>query len=114
MRDVAIVGVSMLKFGRYPDKQVPELGAQAVLLALNDAGITLKDVEIMVSGNLYQSNATVGQRILKEIGQTGIPVVNVANACATGSTPSMLQRTLTPSGRSTIAATYGTGTPGAD
>ena len=86
MRDVAIVGVSMLKFGRYPDKQVPELGAQAVLLALNDAGITLKDVEIMVSGNLYQSNATVGQRILKEIGQTGIPVVNVANACATGST----------------------------
>jgi len=86
MRDVAIVGVSMLKFGRYPDKQVPELGAQAVLLALNDAGITLKEVEIMVSGNLYQSNATVGQRILKEIGQTGIPVINVANACATGST----------------------------
>ncbi len=86
MRDVAIVGVSMLKFGRYPDKQVPELGAQACLLALNDAGISLKDVEIMVSGNLYQSNATVGQRILKEIGQTGIPVINVANACATGST----------------------------
>jgi acetyl-CoA acyltransferase len=86
MRDVAIVGVSMLKFGRYPDKQVPELGAQAVLLALNDAGISLKDVQIMVSGNLYQANATVGQRILKEIGQTGIPVVNVANACATGST----------------------------
>src|SRR3990172_10100500 len=28
----------------------------------------------------------IGQRILKEIGQTGIPVVNVANACATGST----------------------------
>ena len=86
MRDVAIVGVSMLKFGRYPEKQVPELGAQAVLLALNDAGITLKEVEIMVSGNLYQANATVGQRILKEIGQTGIPVVNVSNACATGST----------------------------
>jgi acetyl-CoA acyltransferase len=86
MRDVAIVGVSMLKFGRYPDKQVPELGAQAVLLALNDAGISLKEIDIMVSGNLYQSNATVGQRILKEIGQTGIPVVNVANACATGST----------------------------
>jgi acetyl-CoA acyltransferase len=64
MRDVAIVGVSMLKFGRYPDKQVPELGAQAVLLALNDAGISLKDVQIMVSGNLYQSNATEGQRIL--------------------------------------------------
>ncbi len=86
MRDVAIVGVGMLKFGRYPDKDVPELGAQACLLALKDAGMTMKDIEIMASGNLYQANATVGQRILKEIGQTGIPVVNVANACATGST----------------------------
>ena len=37
-------------------------------------------------GNLYQSNAMVGQRILQQIGQTGIPVVNVSNACATGST----------------------------
>jgi acetyl-CoA acetyltransferase len=76
----------MLKFGRYPDKEVPELGAQAVLLALKDAGMTMKDIELMASGNLYQSNATVGQRILREIGQTGIPVINVANACATGST----------------------------
>jgi len=86
MRDVAIVGAAMIKFGRYPDKDVPELGAQAVLLALKDAGMTMKDIEVMTSGNLYQANATVGQRILKEIGQTGIPVVNVANACATGST----------------------------
>ena len=86
MRDVAIVGVGMLKFGRYPEKKLEELGAQATLLALRDAGITLKEIEIVVSGNLYQSNATVGQRILKEIGQTGVPVINVANACATGST----------------------------
>ena len=86
MRDVAVIGVSMLKFGRYPEKDVPELGAQAALLALNDAGVSLKDVEIMASGNLFQANATVGQRILQEIGQTGIPVINVANACATGST----------------------------
>ena len=86
MRDVAIVGVGMIKFGRYPEKSVQELAAQATLLALKDAGTTMKDVEIFVSGNLYQSNAMIGQRILKEIGQTGIPVINVANACATGST----------------------------
>ena len=86
MRDVVIVGVAMLKFGRYPEKQVPELGAQAALLALKDAGITMKEIEMLACGNLYQSNATVGQRIMKEIGQTGIPVINVANACATGST----------------------------
>ena len=46
----------------------------------------MKDIELVASGNLYQSNAMVGQRILQIIGQTGVPVVNVANACATGST----------------------------
>ena len=86
MRDVAIAGVGMLKYGRYPDKYVHELGAEAVLEACKDAGIGVKDIQLLVSGNLYQANAMVGQRILHQIGQTGIPVVNVANACATGST----------------------------
>ena len=86
MRNVYILGTGMLKFGRYPDKTVPELGADAALIALKDAGVAMKDVEMFACGNLYQANAMVGQRILQQIGQTGIPVVNVSNACATGST----------------------------
>src|SRR6202041_3432038 len=87
MQNVYVLGTGMIKFGRYPDKTVPELGGQAAILALKDAGIGIKDVEMFACGNLYQSNAMVGQRILQQIGQTGIPVINVANACATGSTP---------------------------
>ncbi len=86
MRDVYVLGVGMIKFGRYPDKDVAELAAEAALLALQDAGMTIDDVQLLASGNLFQSHAMVGQRILQQIGQTGIPVVNVANACATGST----------------------------
>jgi len=86
VRDVAIVGVGLLKFGRFPEKYVHELAAEAVLLACKDAGVGVKDLQLLVSGNLHQANAMVGQRILHTIGQTGIPVVNVANACATGST----------------------------
>ena len=86
MRDVAIVGGDMIKFGRYPDKDVVQLAADAAIGALKDAGCSITDVEMMASGNLYQSNAMIGQRIMKEIGATGIPVINVANACATGST----------------------------
>jgi acetyl-CoA acetyltransferase len=86
MSDVYILGTEMIKFGRFPEKSVPELGAQAALMALDDAGVSIRDVEAMWSGNLYQAGAMVGQRILQEIGQTGIPVVNVANACATGAT----------------------------
>ena len=86
MRNVYVLGTGMIKFGRYPDKSVPELGAEAALIAMKDAGVAIKDVELFASGNLFQSNAMVGQRILQQIGQTGIPVINVSNACATGST----------------------------
>src|ERR1700693_1412857 len=85
MRNVYVLGTGMIKFGRYPEKTVPELGGAAALLALKDAGVAIKDVEMFACGNLYQSNAMVGQRILQQIGQTGIPVINVSNACATGS-----------------------------
>jgi acetyl-CoA acetyltransferase len=86
MGNVYVLGTGMIKFGRYPEKTVPELGGEAALIALKDAGIGIKDVEMFACGNLYQSNAMVGQRILQQIGQFGIPVINVANACATGST----------------------------
>jgi acetyl-CoA acetyltransferase len=86
MRNVYVLGTGMIKFGRYPEKTVPELGGEAALIALKDAGINIKDVELFASGNLYQANAMIGQRILQQIGQTGVPVINVSNACATGST----------------------------
>ncbi|MDH5738377.1 MAG: thiolase family protein [Gammaproteobacteria bacterium] len=86
MSDVYIMGVDMIKFGRFPEKTVPQLGAQAALLALDDAGLTIQDMQALYCGNLGQANAMVGQRVLQEIGQTGIGVVNCANACATGAT----------------------------
>jgi len=86
MSDVYVLGIDMLKFGRFPDQDVPELGAKAALLALDDAGLRIQDMEALYCGNLLQASAMVGQRILQEIGQTGIPVTNCANACATGAT----------------------------
>jgi acetyl-CoA acetyltransferase len=80
------MGVDMIKFGRFPEKTVPELGAEAALMALDDAGLTIQDMQAMYCGNLGQANAMVGQRVLQQIGQTGIGVVNCANACATGAT----------------------------
>jgi acetyl-CoA acetyltransferase len=84
MSDVYIVGIDMIRFGRFPDKSVPELGAEAALLALDDAGLTVQDVQALYCGNLLQASGMVGQRVLQQIGQTGIPVVNTSNACATG------------------------------
>ena len=86
MTDAYVVGVDMIKFGRFPEKTVPQIGAEAAHLALDDSGLTIQDMEALYCGNLGQASGMVGQRILQEIGQTGIPVVNVSNACATGAT----------------------------
>src|SRR5262245_47986527 len=84
--DVWILGVSMTPFRRYKDKDLIDLGATAALDALDDAGVTIFDMGVLAAGCLYEANGGVGQRIQKQIGQTGIPVYNVANACATGAT----------------------------
>jgi acetyl-CoA acyltransferase len=84
--DVYVVGIDMIKFGRFPERSVPNIAAESALLALDDAGLKIQEIQALWSGNLGQASGMVGQRILQEIGQTGIPVVNVANACATGAT----------------------------
>src|SRR6266496_2932826 len=83
---VWIVGASMTKFGRYPDKDVVDLGAEAALAAMQDGEVAIQDMDVLAVGNLAEAGGMVGQRIQKQIGQTGIPVFNVANACATGAT----------------------------
>ena len=86
MSDVYVMGIDMIRFGRYPEKNVPALGAEAAILALDDAGLEIGAMEALYCGNLMQAAAMVGQRILREIGQTGISVTNSSNACATGAT----------------------------
>jgi acetyl-CoA acyltransferase len=86
MSDVFVLGVDMMKFGRFPERTVPQLGAQAALMALDDAGLTIQQIQAVYCGNIGEATAMVGQRILHQIGQTGVPVVNCTNACATGAT----------------------------
>ena len=84
--DVWILGINMTKFGKHPDKDTVDLAAEAALAALADAGVSMKDMGVLAAGNLMAAGAGIGQQLQKQIGQTGVPVYNVANACATGAT----------------------------
>lgn len=84
--DIWILGINMTKFGKHPDKDVVDLAAEAALAALADGGVTIHDMGVLAAGNLMGAAAGIGQQLQKQIGQTGIPVFNVANACATGAT----------------------------
>jgi len=84
--DIWILGIIMTKFGKHADKDVLDLAAEAAMGALADGGVTMKDMGVLAAGSLMNANASIGQQLQKQIGQTGIPVFNVANACATGAT----------------------------
>ncbi len=84
--DLWILGIHMTKFGKHPERDLVDLAAEAARGALADGGVQMHQMGLMAAGCLMMANAGVGQQLQKQIGQTGIPVYNVANACATGAT----------------------------
>lgn len=85
MRDVVIVGTGTIRFGRYPDLLLEDFAADAVNEAITDAGIDPGRIGIGVFGH-SQGGRVAGQRVLRELALTGMPVLNVENACAGGGT----------------------------
>ncbi len=83
--DIWILGINMTKFGKQPDLDTVDLAAQATMAALADGGVTMADMDVLAAGNLM-GRGGIGQQLQKQVGQTGIPVFNVSNACATGAT----------------------------
>ncbi len=84
--DIWILGIHMTKFGKRPDEDLVDLASEAALAALADGGVTMRDMGVVAAGSLMAAAAGLGQQVQKQIGQTGVPVYNVANACATGAT----------------------------
>lgn len=84
--DIWILGITMTKFGKHPDLDTVDLATEATMAALADGGVTMKDVGVIAAGNLMGGALPIGQMVQKQVGQTGIPVYNVSNACATGAT----------------------------
>ena len=82
---VWVLGAHMTRFARYPELDALDLASQACLAAFADGGVDVHDMDILAAGSLFQPLG-FGQRLQKQIGQTGIPVFNVTNACATGAT----------------------------
>jgi len=84
----------------------PVMASAAIRGALEDAGLGLEDVAQAYAGYCYGAT-TCGQRALYEVGMTGIPVVNVRNACATGSSALMLANQAVASGAVDVALAFG-------
>jgi acetyl-CoA acetyltransferase len=90
MREVAICGVGMTPFGKYPAVSIKELGCSAVLRALKDANLKPEQIQKAYCGNALSGAFTgqemiLGHVIMRAAGLTGIPILKVENACSSGS-----------------------------
>jgi len=88
--EIFIAGVGMTALGKHPDVSVKQMTAAAVGDALADAGAEVGDLEAAWFSNTRQpilegQNTIRGQAALRPLGVAGIPIVNVENACASGS-----------------------------
>lgn len=85
LREVRVIGTGMVKFGRYPEMGIGDLAQPAIVDTLHDAGVKREQIQAAYCGSVF-GGMGVGQRILKGLGMTGIPVTNIENACSSGST----------------------------
>lgn len=95
MSQVVVLGVSMTKCGKFPDRSLHEMAKIVVTEAMQDAGISPAEVQAAYCGNLlspwgfhaehiFNFTGVVGQALLGPLGFSGIPIHNTRNACATG------------------------------
>jgi len=110
--DIFVAGTGMTQFSRHLDKAVWQLADQAVGLALADAGAEASMIEEVyyggaTQGSLQGQNAIPGQVVLARLGMGSVPVYNVENACASGTSAFQLAVTAIKAGNCDIALALG-------
>jgi benzoylsuccinyl-CoA thiolase BbsB subunit len=80
MREVVVLGAGLHRFGRFPDKSLQDLGREAIKNALDDASVPFRDIEVAYVGRVL-AGMGAGLSVVSEMGQTGIPVINIEMAC---------------------------------
>lgn len=106
-RNVFVAGVGMIPFKKPGSSAFyDEMGAQAISMALQDSGIAYADIQQAYAGYVY-GDSTCGQKALYRSGMTGIPVLNVNNNCASGSSALFLARQAVQSGAVDCAIAVG-------
>jgi acetyl-CoA acetyltransferase len=104
---VVIAGVGMIPFVKPGQSETyAVMGEQAVRLALADAGVGYESVQQAYASFVF-GDSTCGQRVLYNVGMTGIPVINVNNNCASGSTALFLANQAIASGMVDIVLAFG-------
>ena len=106
MSPVVISGVGLHPFGRFEDRTTTDLGVTAVRAALEDAGISGRDIQAAYCGTAYGGVAS-GHRVLGRLAATGMPIVDVEAGCASGAAALMLAASAVAAGQYDTVLAFG-------
>jgi acetyl-CoA acyltransferase len=112
LRDTYVLGVSMTKFGKFPDKSLKDLAYEPVINVIRESKVDPHDIGIVFVGNAYAGVITGqesvrGQVMLRDTGLNRIPIINVENACASSATAFYLAKNAVASGQVDLALAVG-------
>jgi acetyl-CoA acetyltransferase len=112
LRDTYVLGVSMTRFGKFLDRTLQDLAYEPIWNVIRESKIDPHDIDIAFVGNAYAGMITGqesvrGQVVLREAGISRIPIINVENACTSGSTAFYLAHRAVASGQAELALAVG-------
>nr|WP_197911920.1 lipid-transfer protein [Kineobactrum salinum] len=107
MQTALVAGVGMVKFSK-PGSNKPfrEMAAESIRIAMSDAGLEVGDIGQAFASHVYEVTGS-GQHAIYDVMQTGIPIININNACASGSSGLFVARQLVESGASDCVLVVG-------
>lgn len=104
--DIAVLGIGQTPFSKHADEDSIDLAGHALRMALRDGGVAPSAIGMVAAGTVYEGPFQ-GQRILMRLGMNGIPIINVENACSSGSTAIVEAIRWIQSGEVDVAAAVG-------
>ena len=106
MSKVIVCGIGQVAFGKTPERSIEQMGQRAVLAAIRNSGIDASRIEEAFCGNVMGGMLT-GQRVLRDLGLTGVAISNVENACSSGSSAIRDGMWAIRSGRAEVVLVFG-------
>ncbi|MGZ3749251.1 MAG: thiolase family protein, partial [Pseudobdellovibrionaceae bacterium] len=111
MPSAAVIGIGMIPFGKHPERSIVDMGSEAAFLALKDAGIKPAQIDACFFANAFASrlfgDMTLGQNVFWELGINKVPIINVENACTSGSTAFYLAYNMVAAGQADMILVVG-------
>lgn len=102
-----VAGVGITPFGTFPEKSFADLSRDAIGMALKDASMSFKDIEIVFGINSFLSKSTAGVMATESLGRMGIPIMDVDAACAGAASALGIVKDLIESGKRKNALIFG-------